>query len=108
MISTFGRGLWEVDGMDPSFSIPEDEVRKCFNIYPNPSSSVIHIRSSVPGARSSVFIYDLFGQVMDELTILAGQEETQVDISTYPAGIYFAVLNNEFGIIVRKKFIKQQ
>ncbi|MBE9484852.1 MAG: T9SS type A sorting domain-containing protein [Bacteroidetes bacterium] len=108
MISTFGRGLWEVDGMDPSFSILEDEVRKCFNIYPNPSSSVIHIRFSVPGARSSVLIYDLFGQVMDELTILPGQEETQVDISAYPSGIYFAVLNNESGIIVQKKFIKQQ
>ena len=104
-ISTFGRGLWEIDGMDPNFSIPEDKVINNINIFPNPANSEIHVRSSFFGDRSSVFIYDMFGRQQEEIQIPAGQDQVSIDISAYPAGIYIAVLKNEKGIVGRRKFV---
>ena len=112
MISTFGRGLWEIDGMDPGFSIPEDDVMNNINIFPNPANSEIHVRSSFFGARSSffgvhasVFIFDMFGRQQEEIQIPAGHDQLRIDVSAYPAGIYIAVLKNEKGIVGRRKFV---
>jgi hypothetical protein len=111
-ISTFGRGLWEIDGMDPNFLIPEDEVMNYINIFPNPTNSEIHVRSSVFGARSSVlgvrssvFIFDMFGRQLEEIQVPIGQDQVSIDVSDYPAGIYIAVLKNEKGNVGRRKFV---
>lgn len=74
-------------------------------IYPNPASNEVNIRSSLFGPRSSVFIYDMFGRLMDEIMVPQDQEESLVDVSGYPEGIYIAVLRNDSGIIGRRKFV---
>jgi hypothetical protein len=50
-------------------------------------------------------IYDLLGRQMYEIRIPAKEEGIQVDVSSYPAGVYLIALKNEKGIVTRKKFI---
>ena len=84
-----------------------------FKIYPNPSSHYLNIRYPIlrqaqdrsSDIRDLIFIYDMFGRLMDEIIVPSGQEESRVDISNYPDGIYVAVLRNEEKILGREKFV---
>ena len=74
-------------------------------VYPNPSSHFVNIRYSILDTRYSLFIYDMFGRLMDEIIVPRGQDETQIDISDYPDGIYITVLRNDEKVLGRKKFV---
>ncbi len=120
-ISTFGRGLWEIDGMDPNFSIPEDEVMNNINIFPNPATDQINIRYStlrqakdkLSDTRSfdklrtsySMFIYDIFGRQQLIIEIPAGQDQLSIDVSDYLPGIYVIVLKNKKRFLGQRKFV---
>ncbi|MEN8226302.1 MAG: T9SS type A sorting domain-containing protein [Bacteroidota bacterium] len=76
-------------------------------IYPNPASSEIQIviRYSISDTRYSILIYDLLGRKQEELIVPEGQTHYKVDVSTYPTGIYIAVLKNERYILEKGKFV---
>ena len=69
------------------------------NLYPNPTSSVLHI-SNVENA--TVEIYNILGQVMAIKTNISSQET--IDVSGYAAGAYMAKISNA-GITTTKKFV---
>ncbi|MCK5776967.1 MAG: T9SS type A sorting domain-containing protein [Bacteroidales bacterium] len=71
------------------------------NFYPNPITDYLNIRTiDYP---SHLYIYNISGQLL--LTKDIKQENTKIDFSAYPNGIYFIELkqNNK---ITRKKIIK--
>jgi len=82
-------------------------------LYPNPAINTLNIRYPISdpsttlrkGVRHLLFIYDLYGRQMDEVRIPAKNQDIRVDVSSYPAGLYFVVLKDENGIDARKKFI---
>ncbi|MEN8224514.1 MAG: T9SS type A sorting domain-containing protein [Bacteroidota bacterium] len=76
-----------------------------FGIYPNPSSHSMNIRYPLSETRNSIFIYDMFGRLMDEIIIPSGQDENKVDVSRYRDGIYVAVLRNEEKTLGREMFV---
>ena len=98
-------------GCDPTVAIEEDE--KIWSIgdgeqmvlYPNPASDRINCRLSVVNCRISIYVYDMFGRKMEEIEILRDQKQIQINISSYPQGLYIAVLKTSKGIIARKKFV---
>ena len=69
------------------------------NLYPNPTSAVLHI-SNVENA--TVEIYNILGQVMTIKTNISNQET--IDVSGYAAGAYMAKISNA-GITTTKKFV---
>jgi len=77
------------------------------NIFPNPAGDEIYCQLSIVNCQLSMFIYDLYGRKQDEIIIPKGQEQLRMDVSGYPAGVYFAVLKNEQGIVARGKFVKR-
>jgi hypothetical protein len=50
-------------------------------------------------------IYDLYGRQMYEIQIPVKEKGLQVDVSSYPAGIYFVIIRDEIGILARRKFV---
>ncbi len=75
------------------------------SVYPNPANSIINIRFSIFDTRYSILIYDLFGREIAEVVVPKGQEGTQIDVSSYPSGIFIAVLKTNLSILGRKKFV---
>jgi hypothetical protein len=67
-------------------------TQKEFSVYPNPASSVIHIRSELLNCKLQ--IYSMNGQIMASDHLPPGSQHTQTDISAFPAGIYLLVLSN--------------
>ncbi len=67
-------------------------------LYPNPSSELIRIRSAHP--IKSVEVYTTLGRSMSSVDI------DKINISSYPAGVYFLRLKTKAGTSTHK-FIKQ-
>ena len=95
----------EIEEACESFGIKDLNESASISIYPNPAISEIIILSPIFDSRSSVFIYDLFGQQQDEIKIPARQARVSIDVSNYPAGMYLLEVVVD-GEKIRKKFIK--
>ncbi|MCD4736248.1 MAG: PKD domain-containing protein, partial [Bacteroidales bacterium] len=77
-------------------------------IYPNPSTGLIYIRNFEKDYED-ISVYNSFGlQILDlekeEIKELSG--DYQINLSKYPAGIYYVVLSNEGERIIRKLVLK--
>ncbi|MCP4522456.1 MAG: T9SS type A sorting domain-containing protein [Cytophagales bacterium] len=66
-------------------NINESIVPEVFNIYPNPSTG----RFVVEGNVDIVAVYNTQGQLLLE------SENNEIDLSTYPSGLYFVRINNQ-------------
>ncbi|MEI6752299.1 MAG: T9SS type A sorting domain-containing protein [Paludibacter sp.] len=69
---------------------------KNWNIYPNPAKSIIKITSnSINSMSCSAFIYNTLGEIIKNIDL--NQNQTQVDLSAQPNGLYMIIIQNELG-----------
>jgi hypothetical protein len=95
-------------GIDEEEEEPRADVGAgVMELFPNPASNEINCRLSTVNCQCVFDIYDIWGRKMDEIIIPKGQELTMLDVSSYPVGIYIAVLKSEKKILEWKKFIVQ-
>ncbi|MEA3479794.1 MAG: T9SS type A sorting domain-containing protein, partial [Bacteroidota bacterium] len=99
----------DTPGCDPTVGIKDyhigaaDQVN--IQIFPNPSKDLIYCQLSTVNCQLSILIVDIYGRKIDEIKIPEGQKEVEITVSSYPQGIYIAVLQDARGIIGRKKFV---
>lgn len=84
---------------------PETGNRNLY-IFPNPCSDNIYIRHQTSDIKYQISIFDLYGRKQDEIIIPKGKEIVSIDVTSYPSGLYLAVLKDEKGVVARGKFIK--
>jgi uncharacterized repeat protein (TIGR03803 family) len=85
--------------------IPGINQANGISIYPNPTTTLLHIHQSIPSPNQQLIITDLLGtEVYKEM--LTGIDNT-ISISTWSAGIYFYEIRNNNGI-ARGKIIVQR
>jgi len=65
----------------------------------------INCQLSIVNCQLSILIIDIYGRQVEEIAVPKGQEEFQINLSSYPQGIYIAVLRDDKGVIGRKKFV---
>lgn len=73
-------------------------------IYPNPASGKITIQGSKIIANAHIYIYDVTGKFMMRKQT-GTQQQLDLDVATFPSGIYFAILRNDTQIIGAGKFV---
>uniref|UniRef100_UPI003217CB69 PKD domain-containing protein n=1 Tax=uncultured Draconibacterium sp. TaxID=1573823 RepID=UPI003217CB69 len=78
----------------------QSEVR----VYPNPTSDYINISLEMVEPDDSYTIFNLSGAMLVQNQITSSL--TQVDLSSYPSGIYLVRVNNN-GQVMNKKIIKK-
>jgi hypothetical protein len=70
--------------------------------YPNPASYQTKIKTFVPTIPSNkitaeensyLFVFNLQGKQIAQIPVPTGEQETNIDVSTYPLGNYFVVLS---------------
>ena len=104
----FNTGGFDLDAVgiihiDPQ-SVPNPQTSFPIQIYPNPVRDKLHIHN---GSFSPVklTISDIFGQ--QHMTDYPIQEKAEIDMSNYPAGIYFAIFTPQDGTRFVRKIIKK-
>ena len=70
-----------------------------FTIYPNPVNNLLNIKSNL--ALKSGIIYNLLGKKISTVT------SNSIDVSKFNSGIYILKIEDEFGNISSKKWIKK-
>lgn len=66
------------------------------NLYPNPTSGLLHIQSAQPW--QSVSVLDVTGRVL----LTQQHASTEIDLGTMPAGIYMVKVAFKEGVVVRR------
>jgi len=99
----------DTPGCDPTVGIKHYHIEAAdpsnIKIFPNPVSDHINCQLSTVNCQLSILIVDIFGKKIDEIKIPEGQKEVEINVSSYPQGIYIAVLKDPKGIIARQKFV---
>ena len=75
-----------------------DETELIIKVYPNPTSDVLHISGIESGVNQPIFISDLIGNVVEELTLTGNT----VDVSRFESGAYLIQIDDQ---VIR--FVKQ-
>lgn len=78
--------------------IAENEIM----IYPNPAKEIVNV--SVPHDVIELAIYDTLGKMIYKEKVM--QESFQIDVSTYPSGIYFMTFSGQWEKFNKKLIVK--
>jgi hypothetical protein len=81
------------------------ENNNLISIFPNPSNGKFQIKSIGTDVRK-LEIYDGLGKVIYSNSKINGQESNEVDLSTYPKGIYFVKIFDGVKIYMEKIVLK--
>jgi hypothetical protein len=76
-----------------------------FNVFPNPSKGLFNIQLNSNVLSSKIKVINLLGEVIltkDLVHKSNGNFESQIDLSTYPNGIYLIDMSTENQAVVRK------
>lgn len=74
-----------------------------FELYPNPSSGILHLYSGQAFSQDiSISVYDSRGTHILIESLKAGSSNMDIDLSAYPAGLYFCTIQHEEAVSVKK------
>jgi len=94
--------------MAPAVPIQKSISKKVIDIYsvPNPNSGQASIYYSLGEENlGEIVIMDIFGKVIDRITVINESNKVDVDYSRYASGIYLISLTNSKGETINKKMI---
>ena len=83
------------------YTVGINEIQATVNkisVFPNPANNIITVRSDV-FTKQPIHIYNALGALVYN-TILDGQE-TKVDMTTLPAGVYFVHMGNAVEKVIK-------
>jgi hypothetical protein len=89
-----GVATLEVEVTNTNTSSIDEEVPFEISLYPNPTSGLVNIQSSVP---VDIVVYNVIGEV-----ISSAKNAKQFDLSDQPSGIYMVQLTSDEAVITRK------
>ena len=69
-------------------SLGEEGERSEIQVYPNPVTSVLHIKLPAGDQPLNIALYDSQGKLLHESTLLEGREVQQFSMNGYASGIY--------------------
>jgi len=74
-----------------------------FEIYPNPSSGILHINNTPKGSR--IKLINTLGQVLVKMD--SDDAQTSLDMSRFANGLYTIILESDGGMVTRKVLIEK-
>jgi|GEM_PF-4288974 len=100
VIKTDSAGMLGTAGLEPAGIASGTAL----DLYPNPASSAVTVRSADPALRSaSVTVTDLLGRTIHAGTLVAGSAE--LDLGAQPPGLYSVVVRSGAALSVRRLVI---
>jgi hypothetical protein len=93
---------------DSTASLYNSEIQE-FKLYPNPTSSNLTVELSRLKESSTLFIYNMVGEIVLNEIIADGEAVKQLDLSGLPKGLYVMTLRETYSNeqIWIEKFAKQ-
>ncbi|MFK7808113.1 MAG: T9SS type A sorting domain-containing protein [Saprospiraceae bacterium] len=70
------------------------------SILPNPSDGIFHLKGL--STNTKINIHDSYGQLISSVE----EEKNQLDLRSFPGGVYYLVFKNDYKVETKKIFIK--
>jgi hypothetical protein len=85
---------------------PGNQNQVILNVFPNPSTGLVHIETGVPASRPGN-LYVVVHNVKGEKTYVSKtfNASAKIDLSSLPNGIYFIQLHSDEGLLTNRKVI---
>ncbi len=97
--NTTSQILYQTD-CELTSSVDNERIELEWELFPNPSKDLLNIKT--PGLKNyHIEILDITGK-----RIFKGNDQYNLDVSLWKAGIYIVQLSNNVGLIGSKKFVK--
>jgi hypothetical protein len=94
---------WEAFYSSIPTAITKPDTDAGIAVFPNPAAEAVHISwknyKTTPG---SLTLLNSMGQIIKTFTIKPGHKSCEIDISGYPAGLYFVRLQTSTNIFISK------
>jgi len=100
-----GVGDSGVDFWATLLSIDDLDTSTGFNVYPNPTQSVLNIELNGSQANVTYEVFDILGKLINS-EILESGNSSQIDVSTWNNGLYLIKISNG-DQTETKRFVKQ-
>lgn len=85
-------------------TLDEDEALSAIQVYPNPTSGVVKVKSAQHGRLE---LLNTIGTTIDQKYFSTAKGSVEFDLTELPAGMYFIKFSDSAGNIEIKKLIKQ-
>ncbi|MGK0322042.1 MAG: hypothetical protein ACJAR4_000061 [Psychroserpens sp.] len=99
-VGDFGVSFW-----DTLLSVDDLNTSSNFNVYPNPTNSILHIELNGSQTNLTYEVFDILGKQIITKT-LESENSSQIDVSTWNSGLYLIKISNG-DKTETKRFIKQ-
>ena len=70
------------------------------NVYPNPNSGVFYVTTQNVTGNTAIEVYNILGEKVFAQTLSANSDESRIDMSDKPAGIYFYRIYSDKGTAI--------
>jgi len=95
-----------ITGVNAPLATHDVSLNNLVNIYPNPVTDDLNIRVNEKFDNVEVRIFNQMGQIVYENKLNSFSGIENIDVKSYPAGVYMVYIKSEKGIIT-KKIIKK-
>ncbi len=87
--------------------IEEREKPVKLKVSPNPANEIVNFEfGNIQNfQQAQLRCYDVFGNLLHSEAVVQGQKEVVLDISSWPSGMYVAVVYSNGGVVERSKFV---
>lgn len=95
-------GVNSVEGSyrDGTTAIMESDEEVSFEVNPNPTNGLINVSTNAFEAGQQVSLFDGQGKLLENFNLTT--QQMNLDLTVYPAGVYFVQLQNEAGAQARR------
>jgi hypothetical protein len=79
-------------------------------VFPNPANDKVNFELENTSLHQNIRLrcYDLLGKIMYNESVIQGQRGAAIDISSWPPGMYVAIVYNNGGVVGKSKFVVNQ
>jgi hypothetical protein len=90
--------------------IEESEKPVKLKVSPNPAKEIVNFEfGNIQNLQQAQLrCYDVFGNLLHSEAVVPGQKDVILDISSWPSGMYVAVVYSNGGVVGKSKFVVNQ
>ena len=92
-------------GLCATLSATEFQKENVFTMYPNPAKDVVNLDYNLTDTNATVSIYDVTGRLIHEVALDSVSGTRELNVSSYPAGMYMIVVKQTGTILWQNKLI---
>ena len=92
-------------GLCATLSTDEFQQENVFTMYPNPAKDVVTLQYDLAVTNATVAIFDVTGRLIHEGALNSVTGSSELNVSTYPAGMYMLVVKQAGTILWQNKLI---